>query len=154
MSISLPSSKSPLCTSRLRCSFRSYPYFVTAVSARMPANSSALPSATASPTATVTLPIWLNIPASLLSVTTAQLPLSFASFAMASGVTSLNVSFFSSFADVGLMSPRYFLSEPNSYFSKRSATSGEYAPVTSASQHFASRGTSVLMVTRSWLISM
>ena len=152
----LPSIMMPLRSRRLRCALRSYPYFVTEASSRIFLKSSAVPSATMQSfpdmAAAVTLLTVVNIPGCSPSVMTAHSPDLIAALTTAEASLSLKVSFFSSFGAVGWTLPRNFLSEPNSYFSKRSATSGVYSFSTAMSLLSTGMSMSVFMVTRSWLM--
>ena len=104
-------------------------------------------------TATVTFLIGVNISSCSPSVIIAHLPLSFAILMICAGSASrqLMVRLCSCAADLAW--PIYLSSDPNSYFSKRSATSGAYSHVTAISPVGTSICMSVFIVTSSWLIS-
>ena len=130
MSIIFPHSSMPLYARMFICHLRSYPYLQMAGSVRISLKSSWLPldvmhsSAPAPATATVILLMPQKNPSCSLSVYMAQPPVSLALLIRAAGETSLILIVFFSLGDVGCTFPMNLRSEPNSYFSKRSATSG------------------------------
>ena len=102
-------------------------------------------------TATVMFLISVKIPVCAPSVIIAALPEAFAMRQVSAAEAGSKQSFFSSFGAVGCTFPMNFFKDPNSYFSKRSATRGSYVKSTAISPLVTSSSMSVLMVTSSWL---
>ena len=156
MSINLPSRLIPLWDRILRWSLRSYPYLIISGHVIISLKSSDVPQAAwyapLSHTATVIFLISVKIPVCTHSVIIATFPEAFAMRHASVASTGVKQSFFSSLAAVGCTLPIYFLNDPNSYFSKRSATAGSYAKSTAMSSLVTSSSMSVLMVTSSWLM--